>query len=583
MQLSWSKVRARVRRFAETSYSAFDSRFDSSSGATISIEFKKTAEVGKDTIIAALEKYFFSDRGDEFPQLVERFSVSCDNLRLAWRTRSVFGNVKELRAALVTLIYQCNNLDVKTKDIRLRADYVNASAKIILAAIEILADNENSALEAIRGLANPNKIPAIWQCEFFANVALAELYIRRGQLDEALASVERNLAIFGACPTSQLFRYRILQAKKEKGMMAKSPDVYLGDLTGRFCEQPFETISTTSIPYKNGSKVGMFACNCSTILPYPINDKDGTLEEIWNGDAVQEIRRSILDGDFTYCSRTLCPKLVMGQLPLKKDITDPRLRDIIDNKRLTLGDEPKQLCLTHDASCNLACPSCRIDIIAIKKEERDLLDVFADKYLFPLMDGNQIKLLISGNGDPFGSKHYRRFIHGLDPIKHAGARLELLTNGLLLTEKEWESLSHIHHLIDLVSVSIDAATAPTYEDVRRPGKWHILYENMEFLSRMRRENRIPLLSMNFVVQRKNFEEMPAFVELGERWSVDSIKFQKIVNNGSYSPTAYLENNVVDEAHPLHSRFLEILHSEKLQSPIASLFNLTPYIGSDAHP
>ena len=37
--------------------------------------------------------------------------------------------------------------------------------------------------------------------------------------------------------------------------------------------------------------------------------------DVWNSSGAQEIRRSILDGDYSYCSRTLCPMIANDNLP----------------------------------------------------------------------------------------------------------------------------------------------------------------------------------------------------------------------------------------------------------------------------
>jgi hypothetical protein len=60
------------------------------------------------------------------------------------------------------------------------------------------------------------------------------------------------------------------------------------------------------------------------MLPYPLNgsrlDDAGGIGDVWNGPEAQEIRRSILEGDYTYCAPLVCPYLVKGSLPRRDDI-----------------------------------------------------------------------------------------------------------------------------------------------------------------------------------------------------------------------------------------------------------------------
>jgi hypothetical protein len=63
-----------------------------------------------------------------------------------------------------------------------------------------------------------------------------------------------------------------------------------------FCSKPFESFEITQI---NG-RGGVYLC-CPSWLDTPIgNLRFQSVEEIWNGERAQDIRRSILDGSFDY-------------------------------------------------------------------------------------------------------------------------------------------------------------------------------------------------------------------------------------------------------------------------------------------
>ena len=70
-----------------------------------------------------------------------------------------------------------------------------------------------------------------------------------------------------------------------------------------YCTRPFEFFET----YDDGS-IGF--CCPSWYNNYEIgNINDNSIEEVWNGEAAQELRRSILDGSFRYCDEKVCPHL----------------------------------------------------------------------------------------------------------------------------------------------------------------------------------------------------------------------------------------------------------------------------------
>src|SRR5438309_4342341 len=115
--------------------------------------------------------------------------------------------------------------------------------------------------------------------------------------------------------------------------------------------------------------------------------------------------------------------------------------------------------------------------------------------------------------------------------------LYLITNGQLTTAERLRQFPDLPEMIDILSVSIDAARAETYERLRAPGKWPVLMKNLELIAEMRRSGSIRRFEVNFVVQEENYREIPEFVELGTRLGVDSIWFQRLTNYGAYAEDA----------------------------------------------
>jgi MoaA/NifB/PqqE/SkfB family radical SAM enzyme len=340
------------------------------------------------------------------------------------------------------------------------------------------------------------------------------------------------------------------------------------DLARRFCSAPFETLETAP-----GGDV--YFC-CPAWLPVPIGNINAEgATEVWNSPAAQEIRESVLDGTYRYCSRVHCPKLSAGALPHRSEVTDRRLRRVIDSGVTRLDDGPKRVVLSHDRSCNLSCPSCRTGRILARKAEQARLNRMADTVLLPLLS-NARRLRVTSGGDPFGSAHFQYVLRHLDRSSNPDLRLDLQTNGILLTPRLWERLK-LEGRVDQLIVSVDAAEPDTYATVRRGGHFGTLLGNLAFMSALRRERRIRRLRLDFVVQAANFREMPAFVDLARSFAADGVKFQMIRSWGTWTPEEFARQDIGDPAHPEYADFLAVLRDGRLARPYSELWGMAAAI------
>ncbi|HEY0323203.1 MAG TPA: radical SAM protein [Pyrinomonadaceae bacterium] len=403
-------------------------------------------------------------------------------------------------------------------------------------------------------------------------LAHAELLIERQCLDEAIVVTQRALRIQAVCPSAQQLLSRAYAAQREDGSQAGDLDETNYDLSDKFCPMPFTHLAT-------GYKGDAFACCCPAWVPFAVgNVLDApSADAVWNSDVAAEIRRSVHDGDFSYCSRTLCSYIAAQKLPLKAEIDDPLLRRYIDERAVVLEEVPQMVQLNHDPSCNLACPSCRTEIVIAKAEEQDAYAESARRVILPLLRKVNGQSYISGGGEAFASKHYRSILAALNRIEYPNLYLYLITNGQLMTAERWHQFPDLPEMIDILSVSIDAARAETYERLRRPGKWPILMKNLELMALMRRSGSIRRFQVNFVVQEENYREIPEFIELGIRLGVDSIWLQRLTNYGAYAEGAFARADVTSPLHPKHWELLDILRSPLMSHPTVDMEMLMPLL------
>ncbi|OUR93617.1 hypothetical protein A9Q84_19300 [Halobacteriovorax marinus] len=348
------------------------------------------------------------------------------------------------------------------------------------------------------------------------------------------------------------------------------------NLKNKFCAKPF-TYLEIGYPKSDG-KVLCHAC-CPNQLPKEVGDLSrDSINEIWNSKAYQDIRSSILDGSFKYCDESQCPEIQTNSLPDRDIVTDKRLRKIINEGLVELELGPEVLNLSYDQTCNLACPSCRVDFISSNDQSsQDVFTKIGYEVLNTTAD-NVKRVLFCSSGDPFSSQHFKSLLQELDFKKNPELRIQIVTNGVLFTEKMWDELQNIHGRIDLVCISIDAAKKDTYEIVRKGGDWHKLLKNLEFIKSLRKKGLIPFLKFDFVVQDYNFKEMPAFALLGKKFGADKVFFQRIINWGTYSEEVFLERAVYREAHPSYEKFVKVCKSNELKDEIVDGGNLSSFIG-----
>lgn len=337
-------------------------------------------------------------------------------------------------------------------------------------------------------------------------------------------------------------------------------------LKDRFCPMPFTN-------FRVSASGDVSICSPERMkIPVVGNLLASSAEEVWNSAEAQTIRRGVLDGSYSQCIGAYCPALQKNSLPAKKGIQDPEMRRIIDNGMTTLDRSPQILNMHLDRTCNLKCPTCRTDVLGIRGAELDRATTVRDKIVDGGMLRNARQIILCGYGEVFASQVHLGFLRSLDPESCPQLKIHFLTNGLLLTERMWASFANAHRLVHEVAISVDAATPETFR-LNRGGDFARLLNNLEFVSGLRRSKAIKRFRLNFVVQKNNFREMPAFVELGRRLGCDTVIFQKIVNAQNAFMTDYEDRAIHLPDHPERADFLEVLRHPALKERIVEMYSI----------
>jgi glycosyltransferase involved in cell wall biosynthesis/MoaA/NifB/PqqE/SkfB family radical SAM enzyme len=345
-----------------------------------------------------------------------------------------------------------------------------------------------------------------------------------------------------------------------------------------FCSKPFKWFEVSQ-----GIGTGEVYVCCPAWLDLSIgNLTQQPVEEIWNGKQAQEIRRSILDGSFKYCDHSRCAFLqtLSGPVQYVEDVTDEDLKMVVANDLTVLPYGPREINCSYDRSCNLSCPSCRTQIIVESRNKEQILSIQNKISEQALKDAHYLS--ITGSGDPFGSPFFRRWLQSMNRADMPGLKgIHLHTNGLLWTPPMWNTIApDVRQLITSAEISIDAATAETYKINRRGGSFEKLLENLEFISKLRRDGPLEWVGISMVVQENNFEEMPEFVRLAKRFNLDTAYFSRLVNWGTYSEEEYNRRAIHSPKHPRHEDLIDVLRREEFDQSVVNLGNLTEFRPSD---
>jgi hypothetical protein len=362
-----------------------------------------------------------------------------------------------------------------------------------------------------------------------------------------------------------------------------------------FCVSPFRYAEFR----ENGD---VWQC-CINWIPKPMgNILTDDWDNVWNSKDAIELRESMHDGSMKLCDETQCPYLqswnrgeedYTSYFPIydetsyhklynAKEINptgEKKYKEIIEKKLTHLKWGPESIAFSHDRSCNLSCPSCRLELFKTsgdaRKKSYEIQDIILGK---SMCDSHEI--YITSSGDPFGADIFRDLLKSISKEKYPNlTNLHLHTNAIGWTRKQWQLLSNLNSIPRITAeISIDAATKETYEQVRRGGKWELLLENLKFI--FSEISNLEFVRMTFVTQDSNYKEMNSFVDLAEylhdlNGMITEVNFGQINNWGTWSDSEFKNKKIMDTNHSEYLDFqleYEKLIQRKKESPVKITVN-----------
>lgn len=404
-------------------------------------------------------------------------------------------------------------------------------------------------------------------CMASIGLGLAKIYGKLGEPAPLLPLLEQVMTKIGwhTCPIN----IHVRAAKFALSLMQRGETVpahllkFVGDdngfLKGKFCREPFERMDVHT-----GREV---AVCCGNWLPTLIGSLDDGPTVI-NSPTIKNIRKSILDGTYKYCDHDSCQW--MTHMPPNENFREVKhLWNAIENNETTV-EQMRRIIFCLDDSCNLSCPSCRRGKIMQGGEKaRKNLEV-TRKTIIPLLKDIE-RLNICPAGELLASKSCREILAYINDETCPNLTLDIISNGTLFNETQWNLFSGIHKKVNSVRISLDSCTKETFEKLRRGANFEQTWENLRFLANLFRNGVFKGFYFSFTYQVDNFREMPRFVEFGREMGVTEVLFEKLMNLGSFTDEEYLEKAVHQPGHPLYPEFLRIKDDPIMQGSGVKFF------------
>jgi molybdenum cofactor biosynthesis enzyme MoaA len=240
---------------------------------------------------------------------------------------------------------------------------------------------------------------------------------------------------------------------------------------------------------------------------------------LWHGPAMRGFRRALASADAGATCRASCPRLrgrtdTLATLVARGGPAAFRANQIAVIASILDGAErpattPLEVVFPATSFCNYDCLMCSHGATGTLADERPPAFYAALAAIAPGL--GRIEVL---GGEPLASPVFRAVLAGETFAAAPQLEVALTTNGSYLTPAELARYRHVR--LGHVTVSLNAATAATYQAVNRGLPWARVRPNLDALLAAHRAARNPrAITYSMVILRANLHEVEAFAALAE--------------------------------------------------------------------
>ena len=195
---------------------------------------------------------------------------------------------------------------------------------------------------------------------------------------------------------------------------------------------------------------------------------------------------------------------------------------------MTAPGLPRELQIEVTGACNLRCKMCLVRYREPLDRRRASLDFEGFKRLVDALPELET-VTLQGLGEPLMAPDLLRI---LEYAAARGLRIGFNTNATLLTRGMAERL--VAARLEWLHVSLDGATAETYESIREGSSFAKVTRNVHGLVAVMRQRGAerPRLAVVFVAMRRNLAELPGVVRLAAAWGIPTLRVQNLSHSFS---------------------------------------------------
>lgn len=272
-------------------------------------------------------------------------------------------------------------------------------------------------------------------------------------------------------------------------------------------------------------------------------------DKIWHGEKAEQVRNIFREGNFQHCRIEACPWLQNKDLP-----------DIVDkneyNEKSKTKSRPQIINLAYDFVCNQYCETCRNKVFTPPKDYKEKMEKIRER-ITPYINTAK-EITASGHGDPFASPYMMDLLSGLRP-ENPDFSILLETNGVFFDEEHWDRIKHLGNYNLKIVLTSNSFNEFTYKHISRGGNYKKLMHNLEFIKTLREQNLVNEYVSSFVIQDRNFREMPSFIDRSlNEFGFDSVVLKPVYQWGTMPDEVFWFKDVLNPMHPYHKEYLEIL-------------------------
>lgn len=212
-----------------------------------------------------------------------------------------------------------------------------------------------------------------------------------------------------------------------------------------------------------------------------------------------------------------------GELLVLKAENRRRAESAEGEDREVCDSLPTWLNTTNSTVCNLKCGFCPQAYgkgVDWKMEEAIYRKVVEE--LYPAAETVQL----SAYGEPMMTPHIQE---KMEDMERFAVRLELITNATLM--KGDALVARMARIMRLLTVSMDGATAATYNRLRVGGDFDEVVANVRRYNHFRRQlpeaERAPL-HFNYILMQQTLEELPQFLRLARDLEAEHVTVSHLV-------------------------------------------------------